>query len=73
MLGLQWQPEYLSEMRRVFEAFVRAAADYRMKKLEMEKLEVDAELREGGLTGGERDENRHTLETSDSPPDTSQT
>lgn len=71
VLGLQWQPEYLSEMRRVFEAFVRAAADYRMKKLEMEKLEVEAELREG-LTG-ERDENRHTLETSDSPPDTSQT
>ena len=71
IIGLQWQPEYLPEMERVFEAFVRAASEYRARKLEMEKREIEAELREE-LTR-EQDESHHSSETTDSPPDTTQT
>ncbi len=71
ILGLQWQPEYLPEMRRVFEAFVHAAAEYRIKKMELEKTEIEAELREE-LTRG-RDGSHHSSDTTGSPPGTSQT
>jgi len=71
IIGLQWQPEYLPEMERVFEAFVRAASEYRARKLEMEKREIEAELREE-LTRGQ-DGSYHSSETTDSPPDTNQT
>ncbi|ASJ13128.1 gamma-glutamyl-gamma-aminobutyrate hydrolase family protein [Thermococcus thioreducens] len=71
IIGLQWQPEYLPEMVRVFEAFVRAAAEYRLKKLELEKIEIEAELREE-LTKGQGG-SHHSSETNGSPPDTNQT
>ncbi|NJE60403.1 gamma-glutamyl-gamma-aminobutyrate hydrolase family protein [Thermococcus sp. 21S7] len=71
IMGLQWQPEYLPEMGRVFEAFVKAAAEYRLGKLELEKIEIEAELREE-LTR-ELGESHHSSETSDTPPDMSQT
>ncbi|NJE43429.1 gamma-glutamyl-gamma-aminobutyrate hydrolase family protein [Thermococcus sp. GR6] len=67
VIGVQWQAEHLPEMERLFEAFVLAAAEYRAKKREMERLEIEAEVRE------ELDENRRSSDTTDNLPDTSQT
>ncbi|ASJ05181.1 gamma-glutamyl-gamma-aminobutyrate hydrolase family protein [Thermococcus barossii] len=77
IMGLQWQPEYLPEMERVFEAFVRAAAEYRLRKLELERIEIEAEVREelreqAPGSKGEPDESHHSSETTDNPPDTNQ-
>jgi len=73
VVGVQWQPEYLPEMGRLYEAFVKAALEYRMKKLELERIEVEARVREELLgSTGEQDENHHSLETNDNPLDTTQ-
>ena len=79
ILGVQWQPEYLPEMERLYEAFVRAAMEYRANKMEMERIEIEAEVREE-LAGEnpanelteEPDESHHSLGTTNSPPDTIQ-
>ncbi|ASJ10205.1 gamma-glutamyl-gamma-aminobutyrate hydrolase [Thermococcus sp. P6] len=71
LIGVQWQPEYLPEMMNLFEAFVEAALEYRTKKLELERVEIEAEVREA--LKGERDGNHHSSETTDNPPGTSQT
>ncbi|WP_367270835.1 gamma-glutamyl-gamma-aminobutyrate hydrolase family protein [Thermococcus sp.] len=67
VIGLQWQAEYLPEMDVLFEAFVRAARDYRSEKLELSRREIEAEVRE------ELNGNRHSSDTNDTPPDMSQT
>ena len=80
IIGVQWQPEYLPEMERLYEAFVRAASEYRARKLEMERVEIEAEVREE-LAGespeneptAEPDESHHSLEKIDSLHDTTQT
>jgi len=76
VLGVQWQPEYLPEMRKLFEAFVKAAREYRLKRLELEEIEMEArireQIREKEVTE-EQDETHHSSETTDNPPDTSQT
>ncbi|NJE29777.1 gamma-glutamyl-gamma-aminobutyrate hydrolase family protein [Thermococcus sp. 18S1] len=82
IMGVQWQPEYLPEMEKLYEAFVRAAAEYRTRKLELERVEIEAELKEklgkaeteeeAPAITEERDESHHSSETTDSPPDTSQ-
>jgi putative glutamine amidotransferase len=81
VIGVQWQPEYLPEMERLYEAFVRAAAEYRAKRLELERIEIEAEVREELSAPepseeeptAEPDESHHSSETSDSLPDTTQT
>ncbi len=80
IIGVQWQPEYLPEMERLYEAFVRAASEYRARKLEMERVEIEAEVREE-LAGespeneptAEPDESHRSLEKIDSLHDTTQT
>ncbi len=67
VIGLQWQAEYLPEMDVLFEAFVRAARDYRSEKLELSRREIEAEVRE------ELNGNHHSSDTNDTPPDMSQT
>ena len=71
IVGVQWQPEYLPEMKKLFRAFVDAAREYRQKRLELERVEIEAELREE-LTA-EQDESHHSSDTSDNLPDTNQT
>lgn len=66
IVGVQWQAEYLPEMERLFEAFVLAAAEYRAKKLDMDRREIEAKVREG------LSESHRSSETSSNPPDTSQ-
>ncbi|NJE02216.1 gamma-glutamyl-gamma-aminobutyrate hydrolase family protein [Thermococcus sp. JdF3] len=81
ILGVQWQPEYLPEMERLYGALVRAAAEYRAKRLELERVEIEAELREklgkaeieeASSITEEQGESHHSSETTDNPPDTSQ-
>ncbi|NJE04381.1 gamma-glutamyl-gamma-aminobutyrate hydrolase family protein [Thermococcus sp. MV11] len=75
ILGVQWQPEYLPEMRRLYEAFVMAAANYRARKMELEEIEIEARVREkleGDIREGQGESHRSS-ETSDSLHDTSQT
>ncbi|NJE05175.1 gamma-glutamyl-gamma-aminobutyrate hydrolase family protein [Thermococcus sp. M36] len=71
ILGVQWRPEYLPEMKRLYEAFIKAAAEYRVQRRELERAEIEAEIREE-LTGG-LDETRRSSETNGSLPDTNQT
>ncbi|WP_297503467.1 gamma-glutamyl-gamma-aminobutyrate hydrolase family protein [Thermococcus sp.] len=79
VIGVQWQPEYLPEMWRLYEVLVKAAAEYHMEKEEFLRIEVEAQVREAlekresseQLPTKEPGENRHTLETSDNPHDTS--
>ncbi|ASJ07825.1 gamma-glutamyl-gamma-aminobutyrate hydrolase [Thermococcus siculi] len=81
VMGVQWQPEYLPEMERLYAAFIKAAAEYRARRLELERIEIEAEVREGLITAEasgeepreEPDGSHHSLETSGSLPDTTQT
>jgi len=74
IIGVQWQPEYLPEMERLYRAFVLAAAEFRAKKEELEEIEIEAKVREKlEETTEERGGNHHSSETSDSLPDTNQT
>ncbi len=79
VMGVQWQPEYLPEMWRLYEALVKAAAEYHREREELMRVEIEAQVRETlgkeerGESTAEPDESRHTLETSDSLPDTNQT
>ncbi|HDZ35747.1 MAG TPA: gamma-glutamyl-gamma-aminobutyrate hydrolase family protein [Thermococcus sp.] len=82
ILGVQWQPEYLPEMDRLYEALVRAAAEYRAKRLELERIEIEAELREkledakteeeAQAITEEPDGSHHSWDESDNLPDTNQ-
>ncbi len=79
VIGVQWQPEYLPEMRRLYEALVEAATGYRREHEELRRVEIEAQVREA-LESEKREEptaepgeSHHTLETSDSLPDTNQT
>ncbi|ASJ05931.1 gamma-glutamyl-gamma-aminobutyrate hydrolase family protein [Thermococcus pacificus] len=82
IIGVQWQPEYLPEMGRLYKAFVEAASEYRARKFELERRKIEVKLREElveprepeeeGPTA-EPDESHHSLETTDSLHDTTQT
>ena len=78
VIGVQWQPEYLPEMWRLYEALVGAAADYHKEREELMRVEIEAQVREAleeerEEPTGERDGSHRMLETSDSPHDTTQT
>jgi len=78
VIGVQWQPEYLPEMWRLYEALVGAAADYHGEREELMRVEIEAQVREALEEEREEpteepDESHHTLETSDNPHDTTQT
>jgi len=79
VIGVQWQPEYLPEMWRLYEALVKAAAEYHREREELMRVEIEAQVREAleeeerEESTAEPDESHHTLETSDSLPDMNQT
>ena len=79
VIGVQWQPEYLPEMWRLYEALVRAAAEYHEEREELMRVEIEAQVREAlekeehGESTAEQGGSHRTSETSDSLPDTNRT
>ncbi len=75
VLGVQWRPEHLPHMLPLYRALVNAAAGRHEELEALLRREIEAEVREEieRELARERDESRHSSDTSDSLPDTSQT
>lgn len=74
VIGVQWQPEYLDEMKVLYEALVKAALGHQERKHEIELIQLEEEAKKRlAQETTEQDETHHTSETSDNLPDTTQT
>jgi putative glutamine amidotransferase len=75
ILGVQWQPEFLSDALPLYKAFVNAAVGRHEEHEELLKREIEAEVREEleRELSEEQGESHHSSETSDILPDTNQT
>ncbi|WP_209477285.1 gamma-glutamyl-gamma-aminobutyrate hydrolase family protein [Thermococcus stetteri] len=74
VIGVQWQPEYLDEMKVLYEALVKAALAHQQRKHEIELIQLEEEAKKRLLQGStEQGESHRTSETNDNPPDMNQT